>query len=121
MQSLLSLLPGASPQQAAATAAAGQQYVTTNDGVKLAWERHGRIGGPVVVLIHGWSGSRHYWDLNARPLANRGCCVYSYDQRFHGDSDKPSWVRPDGRDQGAGMGLGARHLLFWGQQRQWRE
>ena len=106
MQSLLSLLPGASPQQAAAASAAaaadvGQQYVTTNDGVRLAWERHGRIGGPVVVLIHGWSGSRHYWDLNARPLANRGCCVYTYDQRFHGDSDKPSWVRaPPGRRLG---------------------
>lgn len=38
--------------------------------------------------------SRHYWDLNAPVLASKhGCTVYTYDQRFHGESDKPSWVR----------------------------
>lgn len=30
--------------------------------------RYGR-SGPVVVLIHGWSASRHYFDRNARALA----------------------------------------------------
>lgn len=97
----------------------GETSILTNDGVKLVFERHGRLGGPAVVLIHGWSGepaaapacclllrphvwfpaapplagSRHYFDLNARPLANAGCTVYTYDQRFHGDSGRPSWVR----------------------------
>lgn len=30
----------------------GTQFVTTNDGVKIAFERMGRTG-PVVVLLHG--------------------------------------------------------------------
>ncbi|KAL4431472.1 hypothetical protein ABPG75_006728 [Micractinium tetrahymenae] len=92
MQSLLGLLPGASPEDAAKKTGATQNTsITTNDGVKLVYQRHGRLGGPVVVLVHGWSGSQHYFDLNTRPLANQGLTVYTYDQRFHGESDKPSW------------------------------
>lgn len=30
----------------------GTQFITTNDGVKIAYERVGR-SGPVVVLLHG--------------------------------------------------------------------
>ncbi len=41
------------------------QFVTTNDGVPLAYDSLGKTG-PVVVLVHGWSGSRHYFELNAR-------------------------------------------------------
>lgn len=44
------------------------------------------------LQVHGWSGSQHYFDLNTRPLASQGLTVYTYDQRFHGESDKPSWV-----------------------------
>lgn len=65
------------------------QQVITGDGVKLAYERHG-VKGPVVVFIHGWSGSRHYFDCNAEAVG-RTCQVYRYDARFHGDSDKPEW------------------------------
>lgn len=92
MQSLLGLLPGTSPQDAAAAAVRDRDtHITTTDGVRLSYGRHGRLGGPVVVLVHGWSGSQHYFDLNTRPLANQGCTVYTYDQRFHGESDKPTW------------------------------
>jgi pimeloyl-ACP methyl ester carboxylesterase len=67
-------------------------HIITNDGVKLYYEQFGQShGGPTVVLVHGWSGSRHYFDLNTRPLA-RTCRVVTYDQRFHGDSEKPQWV-----------------------------
>ena len=31
--------------------------VTTNDGVKLAYEQSG-TSGPAVVLVHGWGASR---------------------------------------------------------------
>uniref|UniRef100_A0A383V6P7 AB hydrolase-1 domain-containing protein n=1 Tax=Tetradesmus obliquus TaxID=3088 RepID=A0A383V6P7_TETOB len=72
----------------AADAAAATQYVTTNDGVRLAYEQAG-TAGPVVVLIHGWSGSRKYFCHNMPALAEH-CQVYAYDQRFHGDSDSPS-------------------------------
>ena len=61
--------------------------ITVNDGTTLHYERFGSRG-PVVVLVHGWSGSRHYYDLNTRPIA-RSCQVISYDLRHHGDSDKP--------------------------------
>jgi pimeloyl-ACP methyl ester carboxylesterase len=63
--------------------------VTTNDGVSLAYEKSGD-SGPVVILIHGWSGSRQYFVRNANALAE-SCVVYRYDQRFHGQSDKPDW------------------------------
>ena len=62
--------------------------VTTNDGVKLAYEQSG-TSGPAVVLVHGWGASRESFTLNAGALAER-CVVYSYDQRFHGESDAPS-------------------------------
>lgn len=67
----------------------GTQYITTNDGVRIAYESMGRAG-PVVVLIHGWSGSRHSFDRNL-PIA-RQCRLYTLDLRFHGDSDQPKWV-----------------------------
>ncbi|BDA49392.1 AB hydrolase superfamily protein YdjP [Coccomyxa sp. Obi] len=67
----------------------GTQYITANDSVKIAFERMGR-SGPVVVLLHGWSGSRHYYDRNAQAIA-KYCQVYALDYRFHGDSDRPSW------------------------------
>lgn len=37
-----------------------QQFITTNDGVRLAYETAGvrTASSPVLVLIHGWSGSR---------------------------------------------------------------
>lgn len=69
--------------------------ITTNDGVELFYEHFGsskqadNVAKPVVVLIHGWSGSRHYWDLNVRLIA-RHCKVVTFDLRHHGDSEKPN-------------------------------
>eukprot|EP00959_Pyramimonas_sp_CCMP1952_P273786 5722832-Pyramimonas_sp.AAC.1 len=94
-------------------------FVTTNDGVKLAYHKYGSEG-PAVVLIHGWSGSRHYFrdSIEVRASMRRdtsttgpsrlittrlkrawvpgqtiakSCRVYAYDLRGHGDSDKPAW------------------------------
>lgn len=53
MQSLLGLLPGASPEEAALRGSNRQTHVVTSDGVKLVYQRHGRVGGPVVVLVSG--------------------------------------------------------------------
>lgn len=66
-----------------------KQYVTCSDGVRLAYEKFG-ASGPVVVLLHGWSGSRNYFDRNARALSKK-FQVYAYDHRFHGESDSPKW------------------------------
>lgn len=60
------------------------QHYTTNDGVQLAYESAGS-SGPVIVLIHGWSGSRKYFQRNIPALAAK-CRVYAVDLRHHGDS-----------------------------------
>lgn len=63
MQALLNLVPGASAEQAARKSSGPQTAITTNDGVRLVYQRYGAYGraslsGPVIVLVHGWSGSR---------------------------------------------------------------
>jgi len=63
--------------------------VLTSDGIQLVYDIHNPQGRSTVVLIHGWSGSRRYWKLNAREIASAGHRVVLYDQRFHGDSDRP--------------------------------
>jgi mitochondrial fission protein ELM1 len=73
----------------AAEQAAATQYITTNDGIRLAYERAG-TAGPVVVLIHGWSGSRKYFCHNIAALAehcqvcsNKTCLVHQNRQWEH--------------------------------------
>lgn len=65
------------------------QFITTSDGVQIAYDSFGKTG-PVVVLVHGWSASRHYFERNSHALG-RTCRVYALDLRFHGDSDRPTW------------------------------
>eukprot|EP00191_Tetraselmis_sp_GSL018_P009601 CAMPEP_0177605492 /NCGR_PEP_ID=MMETSP0419_2-20121207/16732_1 /TAXON_ID=582737 /ORGANISM="Tetraselmis sp., Strain GSL018" /LENGTH=273 /DNA_ID=CAMNT_0019099649 /DNA_START=59 /DNA_END=877 /DNA_ORIENTATION=+ len=62
--------------------------IKTNDGTSLAYEQHGETG-PILVLIHGWSGSRRYFSSVFEHLAGR-CRVYALDLRHHGDSGRPS-------------------------------
>lgn len=63
--------------------------VVTNDGVELQYAVCGDVASPTVVLVHGWSGSSHYFNLNATEASRKGLRIVTYDQRFHGDSDKP--------------------------------
>lgn len=53
---------------------------STNDGVQLSYETAGSPGQPVVVLIHGWSGSRRYFQRNVEGLAAK-CQVCSLETR----------------------------------------
>jgi hypothetical protein len=65
--------------------------LVTNDGCVLHYERFG-AAGPPVVLVHGWSGSRHYWDLNVRKIA-RSCQVITYGTPFnHHYAPKPHFL-----------------------------
>ena len=95
-------------------------YFTTNDGVKLVYEvgeggSSSSTASP-VVLVHGWSGSKHYFDHSFAAMMsapNPPSKVVRYDLRGHGDSDKPSWgyhvarYAADLRDLlGEGAGLG---------------
>eukprot|EP00884_Botryococcus_braunii_P019260 jgi/Botrbrau1/6017/Bobra.0042s0003.1 len=69
----------------------GPGFITTGDGVKIAYEYLPcKRTAPTVVLIHGWSGSRHYFDRNIQALAKHAH-VYAVDLRFHGESGRPSW------------------------------
>jgi pimeloyl-ACP methyl ester carboxylesterase len=68
---------------------AAVEDIITNDGTRLVCECTGPASGPVCVLIHGWSGSRRYWDAATPLLVAAGCRVVRYDLRFHGDSDSP--------------------------------
>jgi pimeloyl-ACP methyl ester carboxylesterase len=71
----------------------------TKDDVRLVYEV-GK-GDPAtttssspVVLVHGWSGSRRYFDDSFAALLNAPSPpprVVRYDLRGHGDSDKPEW------------------------------
>lgn len=56
------------------------------DGAELAVHVGGPVDGPVVVLAHCWTGSRHTWAPVARRLRRAGCRVVRWDQRGHGRS-----------------------------------
>ena len=63
--------------------------IVVSDGATLVYDILNPQGRTTVVLIHGWSGSRRYFRLNARDIAAAGHRVIAYDQRFHGDSSRP--------------------------------
>jgi non-heme chloroperoxidase len=58
--------------------------VTTSDGALLAVTDAGE--GPLVVLAHGYAGSRAVWAPVARRLVAQGHRVVLWDQRGHGES-----------------------------------
>ena len=58
----------------------------TRNGISIVFrEQQGEL--PAVVLVHGLSSSRHIWD-RVLPLLSP-LRVIAYDQRGHGESDKP--------------------------------
>ena len=62
------------------------QTVTSNDGTRIAYDRHG--SGPVVILVGGALGYRKFSKMEelAGLLAERGLTVVNYDRRGRGDS-----------------------------------
>lgn len=65
--------------------------VNSADGVPIAYERHG-TGGPALVLVHGWSCDRSYWQAQASALADN-FTVVTIDLAGHGESgaDRSDW------------------------------
>ncbi|WP_019853263.1 alpha/beta fold hydrolase [Actinopolyspora mortivallis] len=65
--------------------------LTTSDGVGLAVEESGSPDAAVtVVLIHGWTLTRHTWDRVAERLpgsVDGSVRIVRFDHRGHGDSD----------------------------------
>ncbi|GAA2493050.1 alpha/beta fold hydrolase [Winogradskya humida] len=62
---------------------------TTNDGVTLHYTDEG--GGPVIVLIPGFTASVDSWELQRLALVKDGYRVLALDRRGHGDSETPAW------------------------------
>ncbi|HWU56700.1 MAG TPA: hypothetical protein VN175_14415, partial [Rhizomicrobium sp.] len=61
------------------------EFVTADDGVELAYERHGE--GPAIVLVHGFGSSRmQNWKSTGwyGGLAEAGFSLVAMDCRGHG-------------------------------------
>ena len=80
------------PQQGSAPAAVRQRVVSAPDGVRIAYETHGR-GEVAVVLVHGWSCDRTYWREQIAPLAAQ-FQVVTVDLAGHGASgrNRQAWT-----------------------------
>lgn len=66
--------------------------VRTLDGSSLSVTVEGPVDGPVVIAAHGFASSGHAnWRAAgwSRALTAEGYRLLTYDQRGHGDSDKP--------------------------------
>ncbi len=61
------------------------QFVRSADGTRIAYESKG-AGTPALVLVHGWSCDRRYWDAQLEPLS-RQFLVVILDLAGHGESD----------------------------------
>jgi pimeloyl-ACP methyl ester carboxylesterase len=59
----------------------------TRDGIKLAYERSG-TDGPPIVFVHGWACDRSYFEPQVEHFgANHA--IAALDLRGHGESDRP--------------------------------
>jgi len=82
-------LPHFLPSELAASLAGAQRCVTTHDNAKTVWHVWGDASQPVVVLLHGGSGSWTHWVRNIAPLRDAGYRVLVPDLPGFGDSDLP--------------------------------
>jgi len=69
------------------------------DGVRLAYERHGRPGAPAVLFAHGFGQTRQAWGGSARALAEAGYEAIAADGRGHGESDWSPLQQPYAMEQ----------------------
>ena len=85
------------------------QFVSSADGTRIAYEFRG-AGTPALVLVHGWSCDRGYWDAQLEPLS-REFLVVTLDLAGHGQSDsgRQEWsIAAFGSDVASVV----RHLAF---------
>lgn len=69
-----------------------ERFATSPDGIDVAYEVRGE-GTPTLVLVHGWSCDRGYWDGQVEPLSRR-FRVVTLDLAGHGESGlgRKSWT-----------------------------
>src|SRR5664279_146395 len=61
------------------------QFVRSADGTRIAYEFKG-AGMPALILVHGWSCDRGYWNAQLE-LLSREFLVVVLDLAGHGESD----------------------------------
>jgi pimeloyl-ACP methyl ester carboxylesterase len=98
--SALSLTACAPPDSSdAGVAQAGVATALSSDGVPIVYEVFGEAraeanaDAPTLVMIHGWSCDRTYWESQVGPLAQR-YRVVTLDLAGHGDSglERENWT-----------------------------
>ena len=65
-----------------------QKFLTTSDGVRIAYSDEG--DGQPVVLVHGLLCHGGHWKFQKSALVDAGYRVVAIDLRFHGTSESPS-------------------------------
>jgi pimeloyl-ACP methyl ester carboxylesterase len=86
----MSLLPDFLPPDLKRDLAGVQRHVTQCEGAGTVWHAWGEADRPVVVLLHGGSGSWTHWVRNIAPLRDAGWRVLVPDLPGFGDSDLPT-------------------------------
>ena len=86
----MNLLPEFLPPTLQRELAGVQRHVTLCDGAQTVWHAWGDADRPVVVLLHGGSGSWTHWVRNIAPLRGAGWRVLVPDLPGFGDSDLPA-------------------------------
>ena len=86
----MGLLPAFLPADLEHALAGVQRHVTHCDGAQTVWHAWGDADRPVVVLLHGGSGSWTHWVRNIAPLQGAGWRVLVPDLPGFGDSDLPT-------------------------------
>jgi pimeloyl-ACP methyl ester carboxylesterase len=84
------LLPLFLPAELAAALAGAERCVTSHQGAQTVWHAWGDASQPVVVLLHGGSGSWTHWVRNVAPLRDAGWRVLAADLPGFGDSELPA-------------------------------
>jgi pimeloyl-ACP methyl ester carboxylesterase len=86
----MTLLPEFLPPTLQHELAGVQRHVTQHAGARTVWHAWGGADRPVVVLLHGGSGSWTHWVRNIAPLHGAGWRVLVPDLPGFGDSDLPA-------------------------------
>lgn len=60
-----------------------------HDGLSIATYAAGPVGGPPILLVHGWPELAYSWKNTIPALAHAGYRVIAYDLRGFGRSDAP--------------------------------
>ncbi|MBP0580362.1 alpha/beta fold hydrolase [Labrys sp. LIt4] len=86
---------------------AGLSFLTTGDGVRIAYTIDGPDDRPALVLSNSIGTTLHMWDLQI-PELSKHFRVVRYDFRGHGASDVPPGAYSDGR-----LGRDVLELMDW--------